>query len=54
LRFEIEPFNLNNVKKEFKFCLNQIPGELKIDGINEEETIFRFDFIRSIFLERGL
>jgi hypothetical protein len=30
-----------------------MPGELKKET-KEEDAVFRFDFVRSIFLERGL
>jgi hypothetical protein len=45
LRFDIEPYTLNNFKKEFKFSLNQVPGELKLEK-EDEEPIIRFDLVR--------
>jgi hypothetical protein len=45
LRFDIEPFTWNNFKKEFKFTLNQKPGELKLEK-EDEEPIIRFELIR--------
>ena len=44
---------MNNFKKEFKFLLNQNPGEIK-PTLGEEEQVIRFDLVRQIFLERGL
>tara|TARA_B110000285_G_C15108369_1_gene609445 strand:- start:1119 stop:1367 length:249 start_codon:yes stop_codon:yes gene_type:complete len=42
---------LNKLKQEFKFNLKSKPGEMtELDG----SSIIRFDFIRDIFLERGL
>ena len=45
-----EVLNLKKLKNEFKFNLKDKFGEL----IHDEDTIIRFDFIRDIFLERGL
>jgi hypothetical protein len=44
-RFEIDPFTIENVKKEFNFTLKQRPGELKKEH-EESETVFRFDLLR--------
>ena len=38
------------LKQEFKFNLRGKKGEI----LTDEDTIIRFDFIRDIFLERGL
>ena len=53
LRFEIEPLNVANFKKEFQFTLGPRRGELIKDAA-EEDVVIRFDFIRQIFLDRGL
>lgn len=52
-RFDLQPYNLTNFKKEFKFLLQQNPGEIRQEQ-TEEEIIIRFDLIRQMFLERGL
>ena len=44
---------MKNFKKEFKFTMAQNPGEIKLSD-TEEKIVVRFDFIRQIFLERGL
>lgn len=51
LKFSIADSRLTytSLKEEFKFNLKTKPGELK-----DTDTIVRFDFIRDIFLERGL
>lgn len=53
MRFKIEPFELTNVRKEFKFTLQQMKLSIKPD-LKDEDAIFNFDFVRNIFLERGL
>lgn len=45
-----EVLTIKKLKDEFKFNLKDKYGEL----IHGEESIIRFDFIRGIFLERGL
>jgi hypothetical protein len=45
-----EVLTVKKLRNEFKFNLRDKRGELT----NDEDTIIRFDFIRDIFLERGL
>lgn len=45
-----EVLTVKKLKKEFKFNLYDKKGEI----LEDEDTIIRFDFIRDIFLERGL
>jgi hypothetical protein len=45
-----EILTAKKLRKEFKFNLAGKIGEL----IHDDETIIRFDFVRDIFLERGL
>lgn len=46
-------FNVADFRKEFRFLLQQNPGEVRHDA-PEEDVIIRFDLVRQLFLERGL
>lgn len=53
-RFDITPgYNLSNFKKEFRFLLQQNPGEIRQEH-TEDDIVIRFDMVRQMFLERGL
>lgn len=49
--FHDGPLTADKLRKEFEFLLSSAPYELPWDGRGD---LVRFDFIRSIFLERGL
>jgi hypothetical protein len=44
LRFDTTEMSLNSFKKEFRFLLQQNPGE--IFSPNEEDVVIRFDLVR--------
>lgn len=48
---QTEPLTIQKLKNEFKFNLQNKQGEL-IDDFGD--TVIRFDFMRELFLERGL
>jgi len=52
-RFEIQPYNLEEVKKEFKSLIFESKQEIRAKD-SQDDLIFRFDFARRLFLERGL
>jgi hypothetical protein len=45
---------LKKFQQEFKFNLASKRNELLSQNVEENEEIVRFDFIRDIFLEKGL
>jgi len=47
----VESLTVQKLKQEFKFNLTDKKNELIEDG---NDSIIRFDFMRDIFLERGL
>ena len=49
-----DELTINKMKQEFKFNLQKKRGELIDVHDDGQESIIRFDFIRDIFLERGL
>lgn len=48
-----EVLTTKKLKQEFKFNLSYKPNEFRAD-VEDEDRVIRFDFIRDIFLERGL
>ena len=53
-RFDFgDNLTLPKFRSEFKFLLQQNPGEVRADS-SEEEVVIRFDLVRQMFLERGL
>ena len=53
-RFETDPISsVAGFRREFRFLLNQNPGEIRSDS-TEDDIVIRFDLVRQLFLERGL
>ena len=53
-KLDDDELTLKKLKNEFSFNLRNKPNELIKAGTDTEDTLIRFDFVRDIFLERGL
>jgi hypothetical protein len=52
-RFNLNPWTLSRIHKEFEWLLKWNEGEI-LEDVAEEAFIARFNLARLIFLERGL